>query len=153
IISQPLGAMSTPSKAMNTIILISSWKYMPFMIVMFLSRLQTLPLELSEAARIDGCGPFGVFYRITIPWLMPVIMVALLLRVIWSFNEFDMPFLLTQGGPLNATMTLPLLIRYLAFDYLDVGKAAAVALVMIGILLALAKLQSNLYQRAESRLQ
>jgi len=153
IISQPLGAMSTPGKAMNTIILISSWKYMPFMIVMFLSRLQTLPLELSEAARMDGCGPLGVFTRITLPWLMPVIMVALLLRIIWSFNEFDMPFLLTQGGPLNSTMTLPLLIRYLAFDYLDVGKAAAVALVMIGILLALSRLQSALYQRAESRLQ
>jgi multiple sugar transport system permease protein len=152
IITQPLGAMSTPSKAMNTIILISVWKFMPFMVVMFLSRLQTLPLELSEAARIDGCGPLRVFTRITLPWLMPVIIVALLLRIIWSFNEFDLPFLLTQGGPLNATMTLPLLIRYLAFDYLDVGKAAAVALVMIVILFALYRLQSTLFQRAEARL-
>jgi multiple sugar transport system permease protein len=83
---------------------------------------------------------------------MPVIIVALLLRIIWSFNEFDLPFLLTQGGPLNATMTLPLLIRYLAFDYLDVGKAAAVALVMIVILFALYRLQSTLFQRAEARL-
>ena len=152
IITQPLGAMSTPSKAMNTIILISVWKFMPFMVVMFLSRLQTLPLELSEAARIDGCGPLRVFTRITLPWLMPVIIVALLLRIIWSFNEFDLPFLLTQGGPLNATMTLPLLIRYLAFDYLDVGKAAAVALVMIVILFALYRVQATLFQRAEARL-
>jgi multiple sugar transport system permease protein len=152
IITQPLGAMSTPGKAMNTIILISVWKFMPFMVVMFLSRLQTLPLELSEAARMDGCGPLRVFTRITLPWLMPVIIVALLLRIIWSFNEFDLPFLLTQGGPLNATMTLPLLIRYLAFDYLDVGKAAAVALVMIVILFALYRVQSTLFQRAESRL-
>ena len=153
IITQPLGAMSTPSKAMNTIILISVWKFMPFMVVMFLSRLQTLPLELSEAARIDGCGPLRVFTKITLPWLMPVIIVALLLRIIWSFNEFDLPFLLTQGGPLNATMTLPLLIRYLAFDYLDVGKAAAVALVMIVILFALYRVQATLFQRAEARLQ
>jgi multiple sugar transport system permease protein len=152
IITQPLGAMRTPGKAMNTIILISVWKFMPFMVVMFLSRLQTLPLELSEAARMDGCGPLRVFTRITLPWLMPVIIVALLLRIIWSFNEFDLPFLLTQGGPLNATMTLPLLIRYLAFDYLDVGKAAAVALVMIVILFALYRVQSTLFQRAESRL-
>jgi multiple sugar transport system permease protein len=152
MITQPLGAMSTPSKAMNTIILISVWKFMPFMVVMFLSRLQTLPLELSEAARIDGCGPLRVFTRITLPWLMPVIIVALLLRIIWSFNEFDLPFLLTQGGPLNATMTLPLLIRYLAFDYLDVGKAAAVALVMIVILFALYRVQATLFQRAEARL-
>jgi multiple sugar transport system permease protein len=152
IITQPLGAMSTPSKAMNTIILISVWKFMPFMVVMFLSRLQTLPLELSEAARIDGCGPLRVFTRITLPWLMPVIIVALLLRIIWSFNEFDLPFLLTQGGPLDATMTLPLLIRYLAFDYLDVGKAAAVALVMIVILFALYRVQATLFQRAEARL-
>lgn len=153
IITQPLGAMSTTSNAMNTIILISTWKFMPFLVVMFLSRLQTLPLELSEAARMDGCGPLRVFTRITLPWLLPVIIVALLLRVIWSFNEFDIPFLLTQGGPLNATMTLPLLIRYLAFDYLDVGKAAAVALVMIVILLLLSRLQFRLFHHAEAELQ
>lgn len=153
LISQPLGAMSTPSNAMNTIVLLSSWKYAPFIVVMLLSRLQTLPLELSEAARVDGCGPLRVFTKITLPWLLPVIIVALLLRVIWSFNEFDLPFLLTQGGPDNGTMTLPLLIRYLAFDYLDVGKAAAVALVMIAILLALFRVQSSLFRRAEARLQ
>ena len=153
IIAQPLGAMSTPGSAMNTIILISTWKFMPFLIVMFLSRLQTLPLELCEAARVDGCGPVRVFTRITLPWLLPVIVVALLLRVIWSLNEFDLPFLLTQGGPLNATMTLPLLIRYLAFDYLDVGKAAAVALVMIVCLLVLSRLQFKLFHRAETALQ
>lgn len=153
IISQPLGAMSTPGSAMNTIILISTWKFMPFLIVMFLSRLQTLPLELCEAARVDGCGPVRVFTRITLPWLLPVIVVALLLRVIWSLNEFDLPFLLTQGGPLNATMTLPLLIRYLAFDYLDVGKAAAVALVMIVFLLVLSRLQFKVFHHAETALQ
>lgn len=153
IISQPLAAMSTPSRAMNTIIVISSWKFVPFIIVMFLGRLQTLPLELAEAARIDGCGPLRVFRYITLPWLLPVIIVALLLRVIWSFNEFDMPYLLTQGGPLNATMTLPLLIRYLGFDYLDIGKASAVALIMIGLLLALAKIMFGLFHRAEAGLQ
>lgn len=153
VIAQPLGAMSTPSNAMNTIVLLSSWKYVPFMVVMFLSRLQTLPLELSEAARMDGCGSWRVFTKITLPWLLPVVIVALLLRIIWSFNEFDLPFLLTQGGPNNGTMTLPLLIRYLAFDYLDVGKAAAVALIMIVLLLAFSRLQSRLFHVAEARLQ
>lgn len=153
IISQPLGAMSTPSNAMNSIILISTWKFVPFLIVMFLSRLQTLPLELAEAARMDGCGPLRVFTKITLPWLLPVIVVALMLRIIWSFNEFDIPFLLTQGGPVNATMTLPLLIRYLAFDYLDVGKAAAVALMMIIVLFALSRLQFRLFRYAENELQ
>jgi multiple sugar transport system permease protein len=153
IISQPLGAMSTPDTAMNTIILISAWKFVPFVIIMFLSRLQTLPLELAEAARMDGCGPLRVFRYVTLPWLLPVIIVALLLRVIWSFNEFDVPYLLTQGGPENATMTLPLLIRYLGFDYLDIGKASAVAIIMVVLLLILAKGLFSLYHRAEASLQ
>lgn len=149
IIDKPLGLLSDPGSAMNTVVAISVWKYMPFMIILFLARLQTVPLDLTEAARCDGASPMQVLRFVILPWMAPVIVVAVMLRTIWSFNEFDMPFLLAQGGPDQSTLVLPVLIRQLLIDNLDLGKAAAVSVVMILLLGVAGIAYAALFRRGE----
>lgn len=153
IIDKPLGWLSSPKAAMNTVILVSTWKALPFMIILFLARLQSVPDDLIEAAHIDGCNSFQLLWYIVLPWLWPVIVVAVLLRTIWSLNEFDMPYLLTQGGPNGSTTVLPVYIRELLIDNLDLGRAAAVSVIMLVLLLVLGLLYGLIYRQTEHSLE
>jgi multiple sugar transport system permease protein len=117
-----------------------------------LARLQVVPVELEEAARIDGAGEWHVFRHITLPWLMPVLIVTALLRTIWTFRQFDIVYLFSSGGPLFATTTLPVLVRHLAFDAQQIGPAAATASVMVILLLLMSWGYFALYGRAEEEL-
>jgi ABC-type sugar transport system permease subunit len=148
LIAAPQAWLATPSTAMTAVILIGIWKHMPFMVVLLLGRLQAVPTELYEAARIDGSNAWQELRHITLPWLLPVLTVAMLLRTIWAFNEFDIIYLLTSGGPLTATTTMPLIIRQIAFSTLDMGKASAVALAMCVMLLGAVGLYFCIYQRS-----
>lgn len=152
VVKEPLGWLANPKTAMNTVIAISIWKFMPFMIILFLARLQTLPTEVLEAARVDGANVLQIFRHLVLPWMLPVVIVAAMLRMIWSFNEFDMPFLLTQGGPDDATLVLPVMIRQLLLDQLSPGRAAAVSVIMIGILVVFGLLYQLVYRRSEAAL-
>lgn len=136
LIKEPLAWLSDPHRTMNTVVAISVWKYMPFMIILFLARLQTVPVELMEAARVDGAGALSMLWHIVLPYMAPVIVVAVMLRTIFSFNEYEVPFLMTQGGPANTTLVLPILIRDLLLTDLQVGPAAAVSLLMLLVLCA-----------------
>jgi ABC-type sugar transport system permease subunit len=137
---------------MNSVIVIAVWQNLPIMILLFLARLQTVPAEALEAAVVDGANSWQVFRYITLPWMMPMVFVAVMLRTIFSFNEFDVPFLLTHGGPLGATLVLPVLVRALLLEQLSLGRAAALSVVMVGILVAFGLLFRWGYRLAESRL-
>jgi multiple sugar transport system permease protein len=136
LIKQPLGWLSDPGDAMNAIVAISVWKYVPFMIILFLARLQTVPVELIEAAHVDGAGGLRTLWHIILPYMAPVVVVAVMLRTIFSFNEYEVPFLMTQGGPDNKTLVLPILIRQMLLTDLQTGPAAAVSLLMLLVLVA-----------------
>jgi multiple sugar transport system permease protein len=153
LIHQPLQLLSSPATAMNTVILISTWKYMPLIIILFLARLQTIPQEVVEAARCDGANAWEVFFYVTWPWLQPVVLVAVMARTILSFNEFEMPYLLAHGGPLGTVNTLPVLVRELLNDEVDLGRAAAVSLVMMVILAVVLAGYIAAYRRGERGLE
>jgi multiple sugar transport system permease protein len=152
-VHQPIYFLSQPTAALLTVTAVNCWKYTPFIVIVLLARLHTVPHDLYEAAQIDGAGRLGLLWHVTLPWLLPVLFVALLLRTIWTVNDFDVIYLLAFGGPLGATTTLPLEIRQLAFGLQDLGLASALAvLVAIGVsVVSLAYLW--LYQRSETRLQ
>ena len=152
LIERPIAVLANPRTALIFVIVAGIWKYTPFMIIMFLARLQVIPVEQEEAARLDGASSWQVFRHITLPWLMPVLIIAMLLRTIWSFNEFEMVYLFAFGGPLFGTTTLPVLVRYLAFDARQMGAAAATASLMVFMLLAMAWVYFKLYSRAEEEL-
>jgi multiple sugar transport system permease protein len=94
----PLDWLGTMPNAMISVILVGAWKYFPFVVIAVLARLQTIPEPLYEAARIDGAGPIGRFFDITLPQLRDVLVVIVMLRAIWDFKEFDLIFLLTGAG-------------------------------------------------------
>jgi multiple sugar transport system permease protein len=130
----PLDWLGSMPNAMISIILVGAWKYFPFVVIAVLARLQTIPGELYEAARIDGAGAWSRFWDVTLPQLRGVLLVIVLLRTIWDFKEFDLIYLLTGGGPIAATQTLPLLVYKQAFGMNAMGQASTYA---IGIMLTL----------------
>jgi multiple sugar transport system permease protein len=151
IIDQPIPWFD-PGWVMVAVVIMSLWKYLPYWALFVLARLQTLPPELLEAAEMDGATAWQRFWHITLPWIMPVVIVLLVLRSIWAFNEFDMVFLPAGGGPLDETTTIPVYIRQIAFEAGDIGHAAAVAMVMLVMLAVLTNFYFWVYRRAEERL-
>ena len=101
-----------------------------------LARLQVIPEDLYEAARIDGAGAVARFLDITLHQIKDVLLVVALLRTIFMFNNFEIVFLLTGGGPLRSTMTLPILVYEQAFGVYEMGRGSAIAVVMFLILIA-----------------
>jgi multiple sugar transport system permease protein len=117
----------SPTAAMASLILVSTWLWTPFVTVCCLAGMQSIPQSLYEAARVDGASGWDQFWHITLPQLMHILSVVVLLRAIWMFNKFDVIWLLTKGGPLGSTQTLPVLAYNKAFNLFDVGSGAAVA--------------------------
>ncbi len=134
-VDMPVDYLGSMPNAMISMILVGAWKYFPFVVIAVLARLQTIPDTLYEAARIDGAGPVARFFDVTLPQLRDVLVVIILLRAIWDFKEFDLIFLLTGGGPVISTQTLPLLVYKEAFALNQMGMAAAYAVVMMAIML------------------
>jgi multiple sugar transport system permease protein len=132
--AMPLDWLGSMPNAMISIILVGAWKYFPFVVIAVLARLQSIPSELYEAARVDGAGPLSRFWDVTLPQLADVLIVIVLLRTIWDFKEFDLIYLLTGGGPVTSTETLPLLVYREAFGMNAMGRASTYA---IGIMLVL----------------
>jgi multiple sugar transport system permease protein len=135
LIDMPIDYLGTMPNAMISVILVGAWKYFPFVVIAVLARLQTIPLHLYEAAKIDGAGPIARFWDITMPQLREVLVVIIMLRAIWDFKEFDLIFLLTEGGPVTSTQTLSLMVYKEAFKMNQMGMASAYAVVMMAVML------------------
>ena len=136
ITSAPIAWLSQPGSAFWSVVFVGVWKYFPFVVVIVLARLQVIPQDLYEAARIDGAGAVARFVDITLHQIKDVLLVVALLRTIFMFNNFEIVFLLTGGGPLRATMTLPILVYEQAFGLYEMGRGSAIAVVMFLILIA-----------------
>jgi len=119
-----------PNYAFAAICLTIIWKTSSFMALILLAGLQMIPRSLYEAAEVDGASRWQQFWQITIPMLMPSIVVALIFRTITALQTFDIPYTMTKGGPGNATETLAMLIHKTTIDYLDVGYGSTLAVCM-----------------------
>jgi multiple sugar transport system permease protein len=126
--------LETPSLAMLTVILVSVWTWTPFVTTCFLAALQTIPIDLADAARVDGTTAWQRFIYITLPILKPILVIIILLRGIWMFNKFDVIWIMTKGGPLGATEHLPILTYQKTFQIYDIGGGTAVATISFLIL-------------------
>ena len=135
LVDMPVNWLGAMPNAMLSMIVVGAWKYFPFVVIAVLARLQTIPQQLYEAATVDGAGMWARFWDVTLPQLKDVLGVIVLLRAIWDFKEFDLIWLLTGGGPINHTRTLPLLVYQEAFGLNQMGRAAAYAVLMMAVLL------------------
>ena len=134
IISMPIDWLGIMPNAMLSVITVGAWKFFPFVVIAVLARLQTIPEHLYEAAKIDGAGTIARFFDVTLPQLRDVLSIVILLRIIWDFKEFDLIYLLTGGGPLDNTRTLPLIVYQQAFSMNQMGMAATYAVAMMIIM-------------------
>lgn len=123
--------------ALFSIILIDVWQWTPFMVLMFLAGLESLPKAPFEAARVDGAGVWLTFRHVTLPMLRPVIVVALIIRALDAFKVFEYVYAITRGGPGNATETIMFFIYKTGFRFFRMGEAAAAAFVLIMVTLVL----------------
>lgn len=136
IIAEPVAWLSTPDMAMASAILLNVWKYTPFVVIVVLARLQTIPTELYDAAKVDGAGVLRRFRDITLPQLAEVLAVVVVFRTIWTFNKFEEIFLLTRGGPGTSTYNLALYAYDQSIANLRMGVGAAAGVIMLAMLLA-----------------
>jgi multiple sugar transport system permease protein len=135
LIGEPIYWLSSPNMAMASTIMLNVWKYTPFVIICVLARLQTVPLELYDAAKVDGAGAFRRFLDVTLPQLMEVLIVVVVFRTIWTFNKFEEIYLLTRGGPGTSTYNLAVYAFDQSIASLRLGVGAATGVVMMIMLL------------------
>jgi multiple sugar transport system permease protein len=149
LISEPIVWLGQPGSAMWSVIIAKSWASFPWIMVMLLAGLQTVPATLHEAAGIDGAGTLRRFWHVTLPHLRGILGVVVLLEVIWNFQHFDMIYVLTNGGPAGATTTFAVAVYNTAFKGFDLGKAGALGALWMVLLLVLVVVYLRVSERGE----
>jgi len=129
--------LTSPSLAMFSVILVNTWRGIPFFAITLLAGLQTIPGELYEASAIDGAGAWHRFRYVTLPLLQPILLITLVLSMIWTFSDFQVVYGLTQGGPMNSTHVLATLSYQVGLASGNIGEGAAISLTMLPLLLIL----------------
>lgn len=135
LVDRPINFYGGINAAMPSIIITTGWQYGSFAVLLILARLQSINPRLYEAARSCGAGRWRCFTDVTLPNLRTTLLLIALLRGFWMFNKFDLIWIITRGGPLEATETLPIYIYKIAFQDFNFGRAAAGCFVMFTILL------------------
>ncbi|HEX5699332.1 MAG TPA: sugar ABC transporter permease [Rubrobacter sp.] len=146
----PIDFLGSVKWALPTVIMINAWRWFPFLALLILAGLQSIPGELYEAARVDGANATQRFFAITMPQLQPVLYVVGLIGTLWAVNIFDVIWLLTQGGPSGATQTLPVLIYDRAFNGFALGEASAISVLLCVFLLIFSVLYIRFVPAGES---
>ena len=146
---EPVQILSHPVKAFLALVALDVWEWTPLMFLILLAGLQSLPVEPFEAARVDGAGAWRVFIDHTLPMLRPVLAIAIVLRTIDAFGTFDQVFVLTRGGPGEATRLLSIYGYDTAFKFQQTGFAAALFLTMGLLILAMALAAVRMLRRIE----
>lgn len=134
IIQQNINWLGHPQRAMMAVIIAKSWNTFPWIMVMLLAGLQTIPKELNEAAAIDGAGRARTFRHVTLPQLRGIIGTVLLLSFIWNFQHFETIYVMTTGGPAKATTTFSVAVYKAAFQKFDLGEAGAIGILWMILL-------------------
>jgi len=140
--------LADPSTALPAVTVTSIWQGFGFETVVYLAALQAIPREFYDAAKVDGANAWQQFRHVTLPGLRPTILFVYVIGIIGSFQVFDQIFVMTQGGPINATRTI-VFDLYDRFYSLKLGEASAVAYVLLVILATLSYLQIRFFERPE----
>jgi multiple sugar transport system permease protein len=130
LLGMQINWLGSPFWAMNAAVVMDVWKTTPFVAILLMAGLKLIPLEIIQAARIDGAGGWSIFRRITLPLLMPVVLVVLIFRTMDAFRVFDAVYVLTGGGPANTTETLSIYAYKVLFQTLQFGYGSTLAIVV-----------------------
>ncbi|NKY23954.1 sugar ABC transporter permease [Cellulomonas denverensis] len=131
LIDQPINFLGDSAWAMPTVIFVNIWRSFPYYTISFLAALQAIPGDLYEAAALDGASAWRRFWSITMPQLRSTSLIIVFIHLIWTAVNFDFIWVLTQGGPNYATITLPILIYRYSMQDFNVGMASALSTLML----------------------
>jgi multiple sugar transport system permease protein len=149
IINQAILWLGKPYLAMFAVIVVNTWRGMPFFAISILAGLVSIPQELYEAAKADGASPVKQFWYITLPLLKPVLMIVILFSTIFTFSDFNIVYVLTRGGPTNSTHLFATYAHQTGLVAARIGEGAAILLFMFPILVLVIFLQLRLLRREE----
>lgn len=139
--------LADPNTAMLAVIIARVWQTTPFVTLLLLAKLQAIPKDLYDAAKIDGAGIWRAFYNITFPLLKLTMMIALILTTIWTFNVFDLIYVLTGGGPARATEVFVYFVYFQTFNLLNHGYGAALSYFLAFMTLLFALIYIKLFYK------
>ena len=151
LIDGPVAWLAQPGTAMTAVVVAKTWQSFPWMMVMLLAGLQTVPRELHEAAEMDGAGTVRRFFSITLPQVKGIVGLVLLLELIWNFQHFDIIYVLTGGGPAGATQTFATAVYETAFHGFDLGHAGALGLLWMVLLMGLVVVYIRFSEKGEGK--
>lgn len=143
----PVDWLGDPNWAMPAMIILAVWKNFGYNMIIFIAGLQNIPAELYEAASIDGAGFWERFISVTLPLLAPTTVFITIITMIGYFQFFAEPYVMTQGGPLNSTLSIVLLMYQQGFRWWSMGYAAAIAFILFLLILAASAVQTRLQRR------
>ncbi|MDD8017115.1 MAG: sugar ABC transporter permease [Bacteroidota bacterium] len=146
----PIDWLGNPDIAMPAIIAMSVWKNFGYNMLIFIAGLQNIPEELYEASHMDGAGGWRQFIDITIPMLAPTSVFVVMITVIGYFQLFAEPYVMTEGGPMNATTSIVLMMYEQGFRWWNMGFAAAIAFILFAVILFFSVLQMVFQKRMQS---
>lgn len=149
ILQEPYVFLGHKMSAFIATAITDMWLGIPFLAMMFLAGLQSIPVELHESASMDGASKLQKFIHVTLPMMKPIILVATTMSGIWTFNSFGVIWPMTHGGPVDATQTLIVQAYKLSFGAFDLGMGAAIAVVIFIILTICTVLYKRLLMRQE----
>lgn len=149
IIDRGVAWLGNTGTAMGAVLIESIWKGTPFVLVMLLAGLQAVPTELLESAKVDGANAWQRFWHVTMPMLRPTVVIAATLTTIYSFNNFNSIWLMTEGGPLRSTETLTILTYKTAFQGFNLGEATAIGVITFVILFIFVAIFGRQYVKAQ----
>jgi ABC-type sugar transport system permease subunit len=134
LIDTRIAWLAKPETTIAVIVTTAVWRLVPYMVVMLVAGLQSIPKELYEAASVDGAGVVAKLVHVTLPQLRYIIAVVIMFATIWTFNDFTIPYVMTAGAGTSSTRTLPILAYQTAFDFLRLGRASAMSTVILAVL-------------------
>ena len=137
LMTEGFNWLTDPDLALFSVTLVNAWRGTPFMAITVLAGLQAIPHDLYDASAIDGAGKVQRFRYVTLPLVMPVLLTALVLSIIWTFSDFGIVYGLTKGGPMNSTHVLATLSYQQGLASGNIGEGAAISLTMLPVLLIL----------------
>jgi ABC-type sugar transport system permease subunit len=142
--------LNEPGWAMASLVMVGIWRGVSYNLILYIAGIQGIDAQYYEAARIDGAGAVGQFFHITVPLLSHVNLFVLVVSVIQSFQVFATVNIMTKGGPNNATNVLVYQVYQEAFQFFDIGRSSAAAIVMLILVLAVAVAQIRMIDRSET---
>ena len=132
--------LANPKTALYAILFVDVWQWTPFLLLIVLAGIQSIPVEFNEAAKVDGGSNWNIFWRITLPLTVPFIIIGVLIRVMDMFKLFDIIYILTRGGPGNVTETISFYTYLEGFEFFRIGYTAALAFIQLIFIIIIAQL-------------